>query len=358
MDDLAEITAVLTNYNGGQRILAAIKALYRQPTPLAAIIVVDNASSDGSPAQIAAQFPDVCLLTLPDNLGPTVARNHGLRAAHTPLVLLLDDDVYVADDCLAQLYAVQRQQQATVVLPRIQFASEPPLIQCDGAAHHFVGTMILRHGQQRPETVAAATTPVRGFISSCLLVDRAAMLAAGGFNEAFFIYFDDLELSNRLFLLGQRFVCVETAVAYHDPASRPGIAFRQANHYPVRRAYMTMRHRLAILFLQYRWRSLLVLAPALLLYEAATLGLALGRGWGWAWLRAWLWLFKMLPTRWPQRQQLQRGRVVGDQAWLVGGTLPLNPQTLQSKPSRWLVVALSAALNGYWRLVRPLLGSA
>lgn len=348
-----EITAVITHYNSGGRVLNTIQALYDQPTQLAAIMVIDNDSSDDSLAQVRSRFPEVQIIEQGTNYGPTISRNRGLREAQTPLVLLLDDDVYVAPDCLEKLCATHQQHGAVVTTPRIQYASEPHLVQCDGAAAHFVGTMILRHGYREPDGLLQETAVVSGVISSCLLLTREPVLAAGGFNESFFIYLDDLEFSNRLALLGHRLVCNPTAVAHHDPATRPDIAFRTPNSYPTRRAYMTMRHRLAILLLCYQGRTLLLLLPALLLYEGATLGLALLRGWGWAWLRAWGWFFKMLPTFWRQRRQLQKQRLVNDVDWLQDGPLPFNPNTLQSKASQRLVTLLSTLLTGYWRVAQP-----
>src|SRR4051812_43657644 len=94
-DPRPAISAVVVSYNGGERTLRTLQALRAQATPLAAVILVDNGSDDGTPARVRAGFPEVSVVELDGNRGLSAARNAGLRHAATGLVLLLDHDVYV-----------------------------------------------------------------------------------------------------------------------------------------------------------------------------------------------------------------------------------------------------------------------
>src|SRR5262249_61093404 len=100
---MTAITAVIPTRNGGERLLRAVEALAQQTLSLAEIVVVDDASDDGSAAQLHERFPHVSLLQLEANAGPSAARNAGLRYARTDLVLLVDDDIYLAPECVERL---------------------------------------------------------------------------------------------------------------------------------------------------------------------------------------------------------------------------------------------------------------
>ena len=78
-----ELTAVVVNYNGGSRIVRVIEALQTHAPEVAQIIVVDNGSSDDSPAAIRAQCPTVDILELGINRGLPAGRNIGLARATT-----------------------------------------------------------------------------------------------------------------------------------------------------------------------------------------------------------------------------------------------------------------------------------
>lgn len=350
---MARVSAVVVNHDGGERVLACLRALRAQTRPPDELIVVDSGSRDGSPGRIRAQDPDAKLVELGDNLGPSAARNAGLRAASSELVLLVDHDLYLDASGLERLLAARERDAVAALAPRIVLHPEGDVVQADGAEAHFIGTLALRNGNRRLREASARAGPVGACASGCLLVERAAALEAGGFDESYFFYFEDLEFSLRLRGRGGRMACEPSAVARHDRgAGSPGLAFRGDGRYPERRAYLTMRNRWLTLLLHYRGRTLLLLVPALALYELATLGVALARGWGRAWLRGWIWQARHAARTRHRRRAIQDARVVGDRALLGGGPLPLAPGFVRSRYGRRAAAALSALLDGYWRLVR------
>lgn len=352
------VTAVIPSHNGGERLVRTIEALEQQTLPLAAIIVVDDASDDGSSARVMKRFPDVCVLRLEANAGPSVARNAGLRRASTDLVLLVDHDIYLDPDCVERLTRALREGEVIAACPRILLHPERDIVQADGAEPHFVGTLALNNGSRRAGELPPGGTALVGAVpSGCLLVQREPVLEAGGFDELIFFYFEDLELSVRLRVLGHRFVVVPSAQAYHDRgAGTAGLAFRGQGSYPARRLLLTLRHRLLVILVYYQLRTLLVLAPALLLYEVASLAMALSRGLGGEWVRAWIWQLRHASVLLDRRKRMQRARVCPDHELLVGGPLPLAPGVVRSRPAQAAVSALSGGLNAYWRAARHLIG--
>ncbi|MGG5889681.1 glycosyltransferase [Falsiroseomonas sp. HC035] len=354
--------AIVVNYNGGERIANTIRALSSASASPSRIILVDNASTDGSREQVCAEFPDVELLAMDTNIGLAAARNAGLRHVGPGPVLLVDGDVYVTDRCIEILWRAMRQAAATVACPRVVFHPDLDLVQCDGAAAHFVGTMSLRHANLPLASRAAfemqpCPVQVGACIGACMLVDRDAVLDAGGFDERYVFYFEDLEFSLRMRALGHTILCVPEAVVHHDRGrGTPGLSYRGQGTYPHRRAYLTMRHRLLTMITHYRLRTLLILAPALLLYEAATFVFVLKNGWARPWMDAWLWQARNFAGIRRQRRIMQARRLVPDRVLLSGGALPLAQGVAEQRVVSAAVAALSFCLNLYWRLVRRLLG--
>jgi GT2 family glycosyltransferase len=351
---LLRVSGVIVSYNGGTKVLRCIESLKRQTSPFHEIIVVDNASSDGSPDAIRDTHPDVRLVRLPENRGPSVSRNASLSVATGELVFWIDNDIYADPDCLARMLVAVRVEPAELVVPRIMLIPEDDIVQADGGEAHFIGTLTLRNGftplQQAGD---GARARIGASPSGCLLMNREIARAIGGFDESYFFYFEDYEFSLRTRILGHRILCEPAAIVRHDRGTgNPTLAFRGSGAYPRERAYLLMRNRLRTILTHYSRRTLLVLAPVLLLYELATLALSISRGWAGAWLRALGWIAANRGAVCDRRRWIQSRRRTADRDILSGGPLPLAPGLLQSSVLHRIVDAFSALLNGYWQLTR------
>jgi GT2 family glycosyltransferase len=348
------ITAVIVNHNGGEQILRCIAHLEAQQLRPETILVVDNCSTDGSREAAAKASPRVRVIALGENLGPSIARNRGIQAATGDLVLLVDDDVYLAPDCITKLVGHLRDPGVIASVPRLVLHPEDRLIQLDGADSHIVGSMILRNARLEAARTPPEITSVGAVSTSCVLAKREALLAAGGLDENYFIYLEDQELGLRLRVLGHDIICDATAVAFHDRGEgTPGLSFRDQGAYPKRRAYFTMRNRWQTIFIHYSWRTFLLLAPVLLLYEAASLVLATKRGWLQPWWQAWVWLARNHRSLRLRRRFVSANRKRNEGSLLIGGPLPLAPGVIDNRLEAAAVAALSTIIEGYWRLVRP-----
>ncbi len=360
MPSLAEkpttVSGVIVTYNGGTKVLRCIEALRSQTVPFAEIIVVDNASTDGSPDAIRSRYPEVRLVELPDNRGPSASRNESLKFATGDLVFWIDNDIYADPDCLAKLLEARRLDPAELIVPRIVLIPEENIVQADGGEAHFIGTLTLRNGFTPLDQVRDwGRSRVGASPSGCLLMDRGVATAVGGFDESYFFYFEDFEFSLRTRILGHLIVCEPAAVVRHDRGSgNPGLAFRGRGKYPLERAFLLMRNRWRILLTHYAMRSLLLLVPVLMAYEFATFVMAVARGWTGAWLRSWGWMFSNRQGICDRRRWIQSRRQIPDREILTGGPLSLAPGLIQSRLAGACVTAFAAMLNGYWWLVRRL----
>jgi GT2 family glycosyltransferase len=343
------VSAVTVNFNGGDRVITCIKALLRQNVPLREIIVVDNGSSDGSLEALRENFQTVQIIEL--------GENRGLLHATSNMVLLLDNDVYVASDCIRNFLHAYENNRAEVICPRIILFPACETIQCEGASAHFIGTMTLRHAYRPVKGSPQKASNVGACIGACMLLERKKILYAGGFDEIYSFYFEDLEFSLRMRALGHTIFCEPSAIVFHDPRSgTPGLSFRGKGDYPLRRAYLNIRHRLLTMFIHYRFRTIIVLLPVLTIYELATLTAALMRGWGAQWAGAWAWHFKNMAQTRRRRVLMQATRLKNDRELLEGGPLPLAPGFIRSQIVETGVAMLSMIFNLYWRFARRWIG--
>lgn len=351
------VSAIIVNHNGGQDVINCLKALLEQTFPLEKVIVVDNASTDNSQSNILRQFPDVDLIQLDQNLGLSKARNIGLSKATSKLVLILDDDIYVHKECIHRLYKAYKRYNPVVVCPRILLYPEAKIVQCDGAEPHFIGTLKLRHAYGSIDTLTSAVSEVLACGGACMLVDRKIVLAAGGFDESYFFYFEDLEFCLRMRSFGYSIVCEAKAIVYHDQGiGTPHLSFRGNTPYPIRRVYFNIRHRLMTLLIHYKLRTLFVLSPAILLYEMATFVGVVKRGWHRIWWRAILSIIADNTYIVARRKFVAANRKRCDRDLLSGGQLPFAPGFTQSGLEKMAVRALSTILDLYWKTVRNMIG--
>jgi len=350
---LGGISVSVCNYNGAAHLQPCLDALRAQTRPFDELLVVDNASSDGSAALVRERYPEARLIELAENRGPCPARNAGLREARHGWVLLVDNDAVLAPDVLEKLErAALAHPRAALVQPRSVFASEPSRVHYDGGGLHYVGLFSLRNFH-RPlaEAEGAGALEVGGAVSVVLLAEREALLEAGGFDEAYFILFEDLDLSLRLRMEGRTIVSVEDALVLHRGGTA-GISFRGGRSYPRQRAFFHSRNRWLHLAKNYRWRTLLAIAPALALYELAWLVFTLRSRTLLGHLEGKLAFVLGSRECLKKRRDVQRRRKVRDRDLLVGGPLTVAPDLARGAASRKALSVLDRCLSSWWALAR------
>ena len=320
------------------------------------IVVVDNASSDRSPEQICLKFPNIQIINLENNLGLSKARNIGLREITSDLVLILDDDVYIDTECINHLYEAYHRYSAAVVCPRILHFPEVRTVQCDGALPHFVGTLSMRHANQPIEALPTDTVQVAGCIGACRLVDRKCVLDSGGFDDEYFLYFEDLEFCLRIRALCFDIICEPKAIVYHPRGKgTPLLSFRGQGTYPENRFYLNVRQRLMTILIHYRLRTMIFLLPLLFIYEIASICVAVQRGWIKNYFSAIASLAATQAHIKVQRRFLQRNRKRNDKNLIFGGELPLVEGFLKTNLEKKIVRIMSRIFGFYWRFASKLI---
>ena len=218
------ISVLVVNHDGRDHLRHCLERLAAQAGTYGEVVVVDNASSDGSAAMLRESFPDCRLLALTGNVGFGAANNRAAEAAAGDQLLLLNSDAWLDDGALARLEAaLAADPRLALAAPELrypdgrrQFAWAPET-GVFGEALQMLRNRFERHGWAH-RTPPRWLRPVLGpgwFSAACVLLRRTAFEAVGGFDERFFMYFEDVDLSRRIRLAGWRLASVDDAVAYH-----------------------------------------------------------------------------------------------------------------------------------------------
>src|SRR5687768_13270461 len=202
------VAAVLVDYNEGRFLEKSLPALEAQTRPPDRTILVVNLADDGSVEMVRERFPAVEVIELDRPSGFAVANNVGIRAAaDCDWVALLNPDVYPEPDWLeALLHSAERNPEFAVVGSRLRRVNEPGLLDGTGDMFHVSG-LTWRRDHLVPEDESPHVERAGEVFSAsaaAALYRRDAVMEVGGFDERFFIYWEDTDLVFRMRLLGNR----------------------------------------------------------------------------------------------------------------------------------------------------------
>jgi hypothetical protein len=216
--DAPEVSIATVTCNGRALLAECLASLHDQDYPADRVetIVYDNASSDGTRDWLAAEWPRVRVVAGRENLGYAGPCNRAVAAAAAPLVCLVNNDMRFATSFLRELVAGRTTSGAACVGARI-LTHDGSRIEFDGGTMNFYGHGApRRHGKPAADAADDCRVADTLFASGgAMLVERDAFLRAGGFDEDYFAYFEDVDLGWRLWVLGERCVHAPAARAYH-----------------------------------------------------------------------------------------------------------------------------------------------
>lgn len=295
------VTAVIINYNGAAYLPELLDSLQRQTFRNFDIQVIDNASADHSLELLGRRYPDVPVVALPQNEGFSRAGNRAASSAQTRWLLFLNSDMRLEPRFLEEIIEVaETAEEIAAVACKLRLYAEPEKLNGVGGAMNYLGYTWDRgmfetdRGQyDRSEEVLFAS-------AGAGLFRRHAFLEAGGFDEAFFMYHEDVDLCWRLWLLGYRVITAPRAEALHHFS-----ASTRKSRGMLWREIMGERHNMRALLKNYELRNLGRAGLGLLKLrqpwrrKAAQLG---NLGWN-------LW---KLPDTLRRRRRIQRRRVRRD----------------------------------------------
>lgn len=333
LDNVPLVSIIIVNYNGKSFLRDCLESIKASEASDEEIIIVDNASSDGSLEYIKKEFPYVKLIALDKNYGFAMANNIGAEAAAGEYIVFLNNDTVVTPGWLNSL--------------RDAFSSDPTV----GAA----GSKLLLY--HMPERVNSAGTnivfngggydigfmdidsdkynipgPKGGVCAAAMMVRKNEFLSLGGFDSMYFMYFEDVDLCWRYWLSGYRVFYVPTSIVYHRFGGTAGSDI----HTPLRSFYGT-RNSIFNILKNYELKNIpFPLVFNLIYHTGKFFGFLISLRFRSSWKipQAYWSLIRYLPQVMKKRKNIQSKRKVTDQYLFEHS----------------LIVSLSAAFKEYFRL--------
>jgi GT2 family glycosyltransferase len=236
------VAAVVLSWNRREDTLACLRSL-AAADPAPHVIVVDNASTDGTAEAVRREFPDIELIENPENMGFAAGNDVGIRhaLAHgADHVLVLNNDTEVERSFLTPLLEeAARRPDAGALSPKILFADPPDLIWFAGAEYDARSGYNGRHrGYREPDDGRFDAVVETGRVcGAAMLVPRAVLEKVGVFDPELFAYSEDTDWSLRAHEAGYKHFVVPASRVWHKvSAASGGESSPTALYYDVRNA--------------------------------------------------------------------------------------------------------------------------
>lgn len=222
-----EVSVILVTWNSRDTLSQCLEDLSRQVFKGYELIIVDNGSGDTAGLNLneLSRIFDLRIERLTSNLGFAAANNIGARLARGKWLALLNADAFPESDWLAHLVkAAEKNPEFTFFTSRQIQANMPDLLDGTGDMYHVSGLSWRRHYNQPAGSNGLHAEEVFGACAAAALYRREDFLRVGGFDESYFSYYEDVDLSFRLRLAGGRCLYVPEAVVHHVGSASTGRA--------------------------------------------------------------------------------------------------------------------------------------
>jgi GT2 family glycosyltransferase len=240
-----EVAAVVLNYRTAEQTWLAVRSLQTSRVPPREVVIVDNASGDGSAGKLQRSLEGVRVLEAPVNGGFSRGCNLGIRAAlaaGAEFVLLVNSDAVLAPDAIEHLAtAMARHPELGIAAPVLVSREEPDHVSSAGICFsRRTGRMRHRGTGRRLSALEPGPMKFVDALSGCVMLIRRAVFERAGFlDDDYFFSFEDIEFCLRARDAGFRIACVQAALAYHEGG-------RTIGRRSARRVYFATRNHLRL----------------------------------------------------------------------------------------------------------------
>ena len=209
------VTVIIPNYRGADCLDECLRSLENQSGGPFDVLVVDNASNDGSAELVESDYPNVRLIKLDQNYGFSRAVNEGIKATKTPYVLLLNNDTVAEPDFVKNmLIAIKTDPSIFSVAAKMLQKNRPDRIDGAGDLYCVFGWAFAR-GKDKPRDRYMKRQDVFASCGGAAIYSRKILDEIGWFDEFHFAYLEDVDIGYRARIMGYRNVYEPSAVVYH-----------------------------------------------------------------------------------------------------------------------------------------------
>jgi len=330
------VSIIIVSYNGLMDIDACLKSIESQSYKRFEVIIVDSASTDGTPEYIARNYPNVKLVRSERNLGYSGGNALGLNHARGDFVAILNQDIILDKDWLLELLrCAERHPESGIIASNVLLHSNPFIVNAYGNEVHFTGLTFSRFldklGSDCKEEYVIAPC------GAAFMIRRQVIDEVGFIDDTFFMEFGDVDLAMRVWLSGWKCVIIPRAKTYHKFELKM----------TPQRYFILERGRYLMLSKNFSRRTLVLLSPSLMLTEMLTWAYALfsGKTYVASKLAAYRWILKNLVRIIRNREKVQKLRRIGDKSLMELTTFKISiPEKLLKGSAKLFIESYFNAL--------------
>lgn len=306
LNNLQPVSIVVVTHNSEKDINSCLQNLLKTNYPKLEIIVIDNKSTDKTKEIISRDFPEVILIKNSKNFGFAKGSNQGIKKTMNELIAVINPDTLVTTDWLIPLSEAISKKDIAICQPKILLTKKRRLINSNGKTTHFLGFEWLTD-YLKPD-LPMNPHEITSFSGACFLVKKEIFNNLGGFDNDFFMYYEDGDFSWRLRLAGYKILVISESVVYHDYKYIPDLKNKDIK----RKFYLLERNRLMMILKNYSLRTLILISPMIFLTEIGMNIFFIRKSWYFKKFYGYFWILKNLNDLIKKRRSVQKTRVVSD----------------------------------------------
>lgn len=242
------VTVVIPTYNRKNNLKLLIESILQSdyPQDKLEIIVVDDASNDGTPEEIAKLFPNVKIIVNKKERLLAACRNIGILNAKGDLIFLLDDDNVLASSTIKELARVLvSDKRIGIVGPIMYYYRDPKRIWCAGIKRNHLTTVTTVVGRDHLDFGRFKNAQESEDFPNAFMIRKSVFRQIGLFAEDYFpIHYDESDFCERARNAGYKVLMVPTAKIWHDVPLQQSDTCRTLKLHTPLRAYYTSRSRI------------------------------------------------------------------------------------------------------------------
>lgn len=264
---MIKINILILNYNQKKFIDSCILSIRNQAykREMIGVIFIDNNSTDGSAEYVKKKYSDIKVIENNSNPGYGVSYNNVLKkifADGEELALLINVDIELDSNCINDLVGFYSQKKLIdsrvgLIQPTILLKDNPNLINTNGNIIHYLGFGHCGNYRKKYQSDNLYEKEIISVSGACMLISKQYFEDVDGFNDLFFLYSEDEDISWRGLIVGYKHYLVGYSKAYHayDFSRNKG------------KMYNEEKNRLIILLTNYSIKSLIILFPIFVFTE-------------------------------------------------------------------------------------------
>jgi GT2 family glycosyltransferase len=344
------VSILIVTHNSAEYIEACLNSIAKVTYKPIELIVVDNNSTDATNSLVKNNIQALSFETnhirQKNNRGYAEGNNIAAKHADGKYFFILNPDSVVSPHFLQPLVKkAETDSRISAVQPAVYLSITPQKLNLTGKETHFLGFDWIRDFEQKNKRRSGY---LHSWSGSGVLLRKNIFDELNGFDDKYFMYYEDTDLSWRMRLVGHKLWFETNSIIYHDYKYTPHESYQPLK----RKLFYIERNRLLTIFKNYSFKTLLLIFPMLVLIELLMVIFAVIQGWGLVKIRSYVELWKLRHHIVGQRKEIQTTRNISDKR-IVEVFLPkLMFKEFQHPVVRY---ALNPMMYLYWQIIKPII---